>query len=174
MKNKNQKIPLPVQVENMIYLIRGHRVMLDNDLAVLYGVETRRLNEQVKRNSQRFPKDFMFQLTREEYENLKSQNATSSWGGRRTFPFVFTEHGAIMLASVLNSAQAISASVQVVRAFIRMREVLLTHKELARKLEELERKYDTQFIEVFSAIRQLMTPVVDVNEREILKKGRRE
>src|SRR3989338_9141389 len=105
------------QIESQIFLIRGQRVMLDADLAELYEVETRRLNEQVRRNSERFPEDFIFQLTAEEFANLKSQFATSSWGGRRKLPFVFTEHGAIMAASVLNSKRAIEASVQVVRAF---------------------------------------------------------
>ena len=112
--------------------------MLDADLAELYGVETRRLNEQVSRNSERFPEDFMFQFTAEEFANLKSQFATSSWGGRRKLPYAFTEHGAIMAASVLNSPIAIEVSVHVVRAFVRLRELVAGNKELAQKLLQLE------------------------------------
>ena len=139
--------------------------MLDSDLAELYGVPTKRLNEQVRRNKDRFPIDFMFQLTPEETENLKSQFATSrsGWGGRRKLPNAFTEHGAIMLASVLNSERAIEASVYVVRAFVRLRELLVTHKEVAQKLAELERKtagHDEDIKSLFTAIRQLMTPPV--------------
>ena len=129
---------------------------------MLYGVTTKRLNEQVKRNIDRFPGDFMFQLTKEEYESLRSQFATLKPTGRgrhrKYLPYVFTEHGAVMLANVLNSPVAIRASIQVVRAFIRLREILATHKELARKLDEMEKKYDTQFKVVFEAIRKLMTP----------------
>ncbi|MBI4468853.1 MAG: ORF6N domain-containing protein [Acidobacteria bacterium] len=143
-------------------LIRGHKVMLDADLAELYGVNTKRLNEQVKRNLGRFPTDFMFQLTRKEAEALRSQIATSKAGrgGRRTLPYAFTEHGAVMLASVLSSPIAVQASIQVVRAFVRLREILATHKELARKMDAMEKKYDTQFKVVFDAIRQLMAPPV--------------
>lgn len=146
------------RIEQTILLIRGHKVILDSDIATLYGVPTKRLNEQVSRNRDRFPEDFMFQLTEEEFANLKSQNATSSWGGRRTLPYAFTEHGVVMLASVLNSPIAVSASIQVVRAFVRLRELLATHKDLAQKLEELEKKYDRKFSVVFEAIRQLMEP----------------
>lgn len=146
--------------DSLIYSIRGHKVMLDADLAQLYGVETRRLNEQVKRNIQRFPKEFMFQLNEIEYEDLMSQIATSSdrWGGRRKLPYVFTEHGTVMLASVLNSPQAVHASIQVVKAFVRLREMLIANKELAQKLNALEGKYDKQFAVVFDAIRKLMSP----------------
>jgi hypothetical protein len=148
------------QVEQTILLIRGEKVILDADLAVLYGVSTTRLNEQVKRNADRFPKDFAFRLTKGEFDNLISQSATSSskHGGRRKLPLVFTEHGAIMAANVLNSERAIQASVAVVRAFVRLRQILASNAELARKLEDLERKYDRQFKVVFDAIRQLMTP----------------
>jgi len=134
--------------------------MLDADLAELYGVTTKRLNEQVKRNASRFPGDFMFQLTPDETRILRSQFATSrsGWGGRRALPYAFTEHGAVMLASVLNSPTAVDASVQVVRAFVRLREILATHKDLARKLEDLEKKYDARFRVVFDAIRKLMAP----------------
>jgi len=134
--------------------------MLDSDLAEIYGVETKVLNQAVKRNRDRFPEDFMFQLTNEEAEALRSQFVTSKKGrgGRRYAPYAFTEHGAVMLASVLNSTVAVHASIQVVRAFVRLREMLAAHKELARKLEELEKKYDKQFAVVFEAIRQLMEP----------------
>ncbi len=149
---------LAQRAESRILLVRGHNVMLDSDLAELYRVSTKRLNEQVRRNHERFPEDFMFQLTSKEA--LRSQSATSKRGrgGRRYRPYAFTEHGAVMLASVLNSAVAVQASIQVVRAFIRLREILASHKELARKLAELERKYDKQFKVVFDAIRELMAP----------------
>ena len=155
------------QIESRIFLIRGQKVMLDADLAELYGVETRRLNEQVSRNSERFPEDFMFQLTDEEFANLKSQFATSSWGGRRKLPYAFTEHGAIMSASVLNSPRAVEASVQVVRAFVRLRQMLSSNAELSRKLATLEKKYDIQFKAVFVAIRELMTPLEPKKKRPI-------
>lgn len=135
--------------------------MLDSDLAELYGVTTKRLNEQVQRNISRFPEDFMFQLTKEEKQILKSQFATSSsnWGGRRTLPYAFTEHGAIMLASVLNSQQAVDASISVVRAFVRLREIISTHKEISRKLAALDRKvagHDGDIKAILAAIRRLM------------------
>jgi hypothetical protein len=135
-------------------------VILDTDLANLYGVTTKRLNGQVRRNADRFPDDFAFRLTRQELAILKSQNATSnpSAGGRRTFPRVFTEHGAVMAANVLSSKVAVAASIQVVRAFVRLRELLASHKDLARRLDELEQKYDSQFQVVFRAIRELMQP----------------
>lgn len=136
--------------------------MLDSDLAKLFGVPTKRVNEAAKRNPERFPEQFMFLLTRQEFTNLKSQIATSSsWGGRRKLPAVFTEHGAIMLANVLNSPQAIEASIYVVNAFVRMREFLYSHKELADKLVALEKKvlaHDSDIKAIVGAIRQLMTP----------------
>ncbi|GMV82337.1 MAG: hypothetical protein AMXMBFR7_35210 [Planctomycetota bacterium] len=145
------------RIERAILLIRGHKVMLDSDLAELYGVSTGAFNRAVKRNIKRFPADFMFVLTQEEFDNLKCQFGTSSsWGGRRKIPQVFTEHGAIMAASVLNSQRAIDVSVFVVRAFVRLRELLATHKDLARKLADMEQKYDKQFAVVFQAIRELM------------------
>ncbi len=156
---------VPAVVEGLIFIIRGHRVILDSDLARIYGVQTKRLNEQVRRNKDRFPEDFMFQMTNQEASNLKSQFATSSLiadkshGGVRKLPWVFTEHGAIMAANVLNSKQAVRMSVFVVRAFIRLREALVVHKDLARKLEALEKKvgsHDAQFQAVFDAIRELM------------------
>jgi len=158
------------KIESRIFVIRGQKVMLDADLAELYGVETRRLNEQVHRNSERFPEDFMFQLTVEEFENLKSQFATSSWGGRRKLPYAFTEHGAIMAASVLNSTRAIEISVHVVRAFVHLRELVSTHKELSQKLNQLERKvgaHDRAIAELINAIRLLMTPVEPNKKRPI-------
>jgi len=157
---------IPIErIENRIFLIRGQKVMLDADLAELYGVTTKRLNEQVKRNRARFPEDFMFQLTASETELLRSQIATSKKGrgGRRYAPFAFTEHGAIMLAGVLNTQRAIEVSVFVVRAFNRLREMLATHKEVAYKLAELERKlvtHDEAIRSLMDAIRQLMTPPI--------------
>lgn len=149
----------PEALAGRIVVIRGQRVLLDADLAALYEVETRRLNEQIKRNMGRFPVDFMFQLTAQEFENLKSQFATSSWGGRRKLPLAFTEHGAIMAASVLNSDRAVEMSVYVVRAFVQLRAVLLDHKALADKLSALERRvshHDNSLAEVIDAIRALM------------------
>lgn len=145
--------------------------MIDADLANLYGVETKRLNEQTRRNIERFPDDFMFQLTDEEFNCLRSQfatsNSTAGRGGRRHLPYAFTEHGAIMAASVLNTPLAVEMSVQVVRAFVKLREMISTHKELAKKLEDLEQKYDSQFKMVFDAIRQLMTPPEPKKKRTI-------
>ena len=149
----------PQALAGRIVVIRGQRVLLDTDLAQLYEVETRRLNEQIKRNMGRFPLDFMFQLTSEEFEILRSQIATSSWGGRRKLPLAFTEHGAIMAASVLNSDRAVEMSVYVVRAFVQLRAVLLDHKALADKLTALERRvshHDNSLAEVIDAIRALM------------------
>ena len=154
-------VRIPVEhAEKAILLIRGEKVIIDSDLAALYGVTTTRLNEQVRRNQDRFPGDFAFRLTKAEFANLISQFATSSsrHGGRRKLPLVFTEHGAIMAANVLNSKVAVQASVQVVRAFIRLRQLLVSNAELARKLSEMERKYDEQFKVVFDAVRQLMAP----------------
>lgn len=133
--------------------------MLDADLAGLYGVETKVLVQAVKRNLDRFPEDFMFQLSREEYDNLRSQSVTSSdWGGRRYPPYAFTEQGVAMLSSVLRSRRAVQVNIEIMRAFIRLRQMLASHAELARKLDALEKKYDAQFKDVFEAIRQLMAP----------------
>ncbi|MBI1751196.1 MAG: ORF6N domain-containing protein [Acidobacteria bacterium] len=135
------------------------RVMLDADLATLYGVETRVLIQAVKRNLERFPSDFMFQITDQEWTDLKSQSViSSSWGGRRTAPYAFTELGVAMLSSVLNSERAIQANISIMRAFTQLRGMLTAHADLARKMESLERKYDGQFRVVFEAIRELMTP----------------
>jgi hypothetical protein len=154
----------PVErIENAILVIRGQKVILDEALAALYGVTTKRLNEQLKRNVGRFPPDFMFKLSAGEFANLKSHFATSSstWGGRRKPPIAFTEHGAIMAAAVLNSPKAIEMSVLVVRAFVKLRIILAAHRQLAAKLEELERKlstHDQQIVVLFDAIRGLMAP----------------
>jgi hypothetical protein len=156
-------------VENTIHLVRGQRVMLDSDLAAIYGVTTKRLNEQLKRNRKRFPADFAFQLTTEESETLRSQIATSNKGGRRYRPWVFTEHGAIMLASVLNSDTAVEASVRVVRAFVRLREIVSANAELAAKFAQLERRLDSHdeaIAQLFEAIRQLLAPPPE-KKREI-------
>jgi hypothetical protein len=145
------------EIAQRIYFIRGHKVMIDEDLAELYDVETRRLNEQVSRNAKRFPEDFMFQLTKSEYKNLISQFATSRcWGGRRKMPFAFTEQGVAMLSGVLHSDRAIKVNIAIMRAFVQLRRILASHKELAQKLNCLEKKYDAQFKVVFEAIRQLM------------------
>jgi hypothetical protein len=157
---KKLSISVPMErIERAILMVRERKVMLDGDLALIYGVTTKRLNEQFRRNRARFPADFAFRLSAEEFEILRSQFATSSsnWGGRRYPPYAFTEHGAVMLASVLNSEVAIQTSVEVVRAFIRLREMLSANRDLARRLDELEKKYDGQFASVFDAIRQLMT-----------------
>lgn len=150
-------------IDHQIFLMRGQKVMLDFHLAELYGVETKTLNKAVSRNLNRFPEDFMFQLISEEWNSLRFQFGTSKSrrGGRRYLPFAFTEHGAIMLASVLNSPRAVEASVYVVRAFVRLREILSTHKELAEKLKELESKFeghDGQIREIIEAINQLLIP----------------
>jgi hypothetical protein len=152
-------------ITRAILALRGRRVLLDADLAVLYGVTTRRLNEQVRRNRKRFPDDFLFELTIEEFANLKSRFATSSWGGRRKRPLAFTEHGAIQAATILNSTRAVEMSVYVVRAFVKLRELLSTNRELARRFEQLESRLDRKFTEhdeaiaaILSAIRELMKP----------------
>ena len=150
----------PERIERLVLLIRGHKVMLDSDLAELYGVTTKRLNEQVRRNLSRFPEDFMFQLTELETQLLRSQIATSKEGrgGRRYLPYAFTEQGVAMLSSVLNSERAIKVNIEIMRAFVRLRRILASHADLARKLDALEKKYDAQFRVVFDAIRELMKP----------------
>ncbi len=159
----DDKALVPVErIEKLIYLIRGLKVTLASDLAALYGVTTWRLNEQMKRNRHRFPPDFAFQLTVEETESLTSQIARSNAGrgGRRHLPYAFTEHGAIMAAMVLNSPRAVEMSVRVVRAFVRLREILASNRELAQRLDELERKFeghDAGIRNLFEAIRQLLS-----------------
>ena len=146
------------EIEQTILVIRGHNVMLDSDLAHLYGVTAGRLNEAVKRNEDRFPSDFMFQLTKQEFEHLKSQIAISSskWGGRRHAPYAFTEQGVAMLSSVLRSKRAIQVNIAIMRAFVQLREMITSNKGLVRRLNELEKKYDGQFRIVFKVIRELM------------------
>lgn len=144
-----------------IHFIGGQKVMLDDDLSELYRVETKRLNEQVKRNADRFPKDFMFQLSAKEFTILKSQNATSSWGGKRKLPYAFTEHGILMLSGVLNSRVAVRVNIRIIRIFIKMREMMLTHKDILLKLEILENNVtnhtkDIQLI--FRYVKQLLNP----------------
>lgn len=159
-----ESLQLVDQIEPLILDIRGQKVLLDRDLARMYGVATRRLNEQVRRNGARFPDDFVFQLTREEFENWKSQIATSNSTtrmGLRKRPNAFTEHGAIMAATVLNSRRAVEVSVFVVRAFVKLRRLALGYKELAAKLGELERKvggHDDAIRQLVAAMRQLMAP----------------
>jgi len=148
---------IPVErIERMILLIQGHKVLLDKDLAMLYGVTTGNLNRAVTRNQDRFPDDFMFRLTREEFHNLKFHFGISSWGGTRKPPRAFTEQGVAMLSSVLRSKRAVQVNIEIMRAFVRLRRMLASHADLARKLADLEKKYDTQFKLVFDAIRQLM------------------
>jgi hypothetical protein len=157
----------PEEIERCILFIRGERVMLDTHLSILYGVQTKVLIQAVKRNIDRFPNDFMFQLTIEEVKDLRSQIVTSSWGGRRYSPYVFTEQGVAMLSSVLHSKQAIQVNIEIIRAFMRLRQLAGSHKELREKLQMLERKYDKQFKVVFEAIHQLMDPPLLPKKRPI-------
>jgi hypothetical protein len=150
-------IPLEV-IQNKIFLIRGLKVMFDKDLAALYGVDTGQLTRQVRRNIDRFPPDFLLTLTRQEVANLKCQFGVSSWGGTRKPPFAFTEHGILMLSSVLNSKRAIQVNIQIMRIFTQLRKMLAGNKELKRKIEEMEKKYDHQFQIVFKAIKELLEP----------------
>ncbi|WIM06887.1 MAG: ORF6N domain-containing protein [Candidatus Nitricoxidivorans perseverans] len=146
------------EIELSILTLRGQRVLLSSDLAKLYEVKPGALMQAVKRNIERFPADFMFQLNAEEWKNLKSQNVISSWGGARTAPHAFTEQGVGMLSSVLKSPRAVQVNIEIVRAFVRLRRMLAEHRDLAQRLDELEQRYDKQFSAVFDAIRQLMTP----------------
>ena len=144
-----------------IYLVRDKKVMLDKDLAEMYGVETKRLNEQVRRNAERFPPDFMFRLTQEEFLNLTSQFATSSWGGTRHLPFAFTEQGVSMLSGVLNSPVAIQVHIQIIRVFTKMRELLLTNQEILLKLERMEKEVQVNKVDItiiFNALKKLLDP----------------
>ena len=145
-------------IERRICIIRGHKVMLDSDLAGLYQVPTKAFNQAVRRNRERFPDDFMFQLSKDEAGDLRSQTVTSSWGGRRYRPYVFTQEGVAMLSSVLNSPRAVKVNIAIMRAFVRLREMADTHRDLARKITEMEKKYDAQFRVVFDAIRKLVEP----------------
>lgn len=153
--------------EALIYMVRGQKVMLDVDLAVLYGVETRALIQAVKRNRARFPNDFCFPLSDQEFGDLRSQIVISNRGGRRTNPLVFTEQGVAMLSGVLNSTRAIKANVEIMRTFVRLRKLLVSNEGLATKLNQLERKYDGQFKLVFDAIRQIMSPSEPPSKRKL-------
>ncbi len=158
---KHPLIVTVADIERRIFLIRGQKVMLDADLAELYGVETSNLNKAVKRNMDRFPEDFMFQLTKEEADSLRFQigiSKASGSGGRRYLPHAFTEQGVAMLSSVLNSKRAVQVNIAIMRAFVKLREMIASHKDLAEKLRALEMKYDSQFRIVFDAIRELMAP----------------
>ena len=148
---------VPIErVTEKIYLIRGMKVLLDRDLAKLYGVETKVFKQAVKRNINRFPEDFMFELTGDEFKNLRSQIVTSSWGGSRYVPMAFTEQGVAMLSSVLKSDRAVHVNIQIMRAFIKMRQMYIRHEDLKQKIIAMERKYDKQFQFVFTAITQLL------------------
>lgn len=158
------------EIGGRIVTVRGLRVMLDTDLAALYGVPARRLNEQVRRNAARFPSEFCFSLSAQELAILKSQNATSSWGGKRKPPLAFTEHGALMAATVLTSPEAVRMSVFVIRAFVRMRESLAVHREIRNRLDVLERKVGSQdraMAQIFDALRRLTAPLETAKRRRI-------
>jgi len=167
-KKQSKKPVMAPYIENDIYIIRGQRVMLDEDLAEIYGIGTKVLNQAIRRNKGRFPEDFMFKLTIEEFANLRSQFVTSSYGGRRYMPFVFTEHGAVMLASVLRSKRAVQMSIEVVKAFVRFRHVLTSQKNVEKQLTEIRsfmlkrfNKVDQEFKKVWNAIENLINPVED-------------
>jgi phage regulator Rha-like protein len=173
MISKKSLVPVD-RIEKAILLIRGQKVMLDADLAGLYGVETRVLVQAVKRNIERFPEDFMFQLSEEEVSSLRSQIVTLKKGrGQHSKypPYAFTEQGVAMLSSVLRSQRAVQVNIEIMRAFIRLRQMLASHVELARKLDALEKKYDAQFKQVFEAIRQLMAPPEPKRRRIGFRKG---
>ena len=162
------KLTIPHErIESRIFMVRGHKVMLSIDLAALYGVEPRALVQAVKRNADRFPSDFMFQLNEDEFDNLKSQFVISSWGGMRTAPYAFTEQGVSMLSSVLRSPRAVQVNIEIMRTFVKLRQLLASHAELAQKLASLEKKYDAQFKVVFDAIRELMAPAQPKAKRTI-------
>ncbi|NHM06627.1 ORF6N domain-containing protein [Flavobacterium sp. CYK-4] len=164
---ENGVIPKEV-ITDKIYFIRNQKVMLDRDLATLYGVETKRVNEQIKRNSARFPDNFMFQLTEEEFQNLKSQNATSSWGGSRKLPYAFTEHGILQLANVLKSEQATQMSIRIIEVFVSLRDYLLTNINLKIELEEIKKKlvnHDKNIELVFSYLDELIQKQETKTER---------
>jgi hypothetical protein len=157
MKRQGSIVPVE-RIEQAILQIRGQKVLLDRELAAMYGVETGNLNKAVDRNLDRFPQDFMFRLRTTEVQNLIFQFGRSSWGGTRKLPRVFTEQGVAMLSSVLNSPRAVAVNIEIMRAFVRLRQILNSHAGLARKLAALEKKYDARFRVVFEAIRQLMDP----------------
>ena len=168
-KRTNEMSVIPLKsITNAILFIRGHRVILDSDLANLYEVDTKALTRAVRRNIERFPEDFMFQLNDEEFENLRRHFGTSSqWGGRRYPPYAFTEQGVAMLSGVLHSERAVQVNIEIMRTFVKLREMLSGHKDLAKKLNNLEKKYDEQFKVVFDAIRQLMNTNDNKKKRSI-------
>jgi hypothetical protein len=158
-KKKTGKELIPVEViTGKILLIRSQKVILDRDLAEMYGVKTKVLLQAVKRNIKRFPDDFMFQLTSDEFKILRSQFVTSSWGGRRYAPYAFTEQGVAMLSGILNSERAIEVNIAIMRTFVKLRQMMASHADLARKIKAMEKKYDEQFQVVFEAIQQLIDP----------------
>ncbi len=166
---KRSESIIPIErIKEAIFVVRGHKVMVDSDLARLYGVTTKRLNEQVNRNVERFPEDFMFQLTEVEAESLRSQIATSNVGrgGRRYAPYVFTEQGIAMLSSVLRSKRAVEVNIAIMRTFVKLREILATNASLRRKIEAMERKYNEQFQAVFSVLAE-MTMETEKPKRQI-------
>lgn len=170
---KNTPAQHEESIPNLIHLVRGEKVMLDFDLAHLYGIETKRLKEQVRRNINRFPVDFMFDLTDEEFRNLRSQIATSSWGGSRYKPMVFTEQGVAMLSSVLNSERAISVNIKIIRVFTRMRAMIESHKEILKKLEMLEKKdieLDEKVSLIFEYLKELEQTKQEENEIKTRKR----
>ena len=171
MAKKKTEIAVPQAVlMSKIHVIRGQKVMLDSDLADLYQVETRRLNEQVRRNIERFPEDFMFELLKDEWDDLKSQNATSSWGGRRKLPSVFTEHGILMLSTVLNSSTAIKVNIQIMRLFTKMREMIADHQEIFKQLEDIRntvKGHDDQLQIIFEYLKQFEAAKRQQNRRLI-------
>jgi len=154
-------------VERKIFFLRGKKVMMDRDLASLYGILTKNLNKAVNRNLDRFPEHFMFSLNDHEYQNLKFHFGTSSWGGSRKMPRAFTEHGILMLSSVLNSKRAVRVNIEIMNTFIKYREFMLTHQDLRLKLDELEKRYDSQFKVVFETLKELLEPPVNPNKRPI-------
>jgi len=167
-KRITQKVLATISRERIIskiFLIRGTKVMIDRDLAELYRVSTSNFNKAVKRNAKRFPKDFMFQLNKKEYDNLRFQIGTSRWGGRRYLPYVFTEQGVAMLPSVLNSERAIQVNIQIVRTFVRLRELLATNEKLRRKIENMEMKYDKQLKAVFEVMKYLVAEKIKPKEQ---------
>jgi hypothetical protein len=160
--------PFSVSIETHIFLIRGQKVMVDSDLAELYRVPTKVFNQAVKRNLKRFPKDFMFRLNGKDMGILRSQIVTSSWGGRRSSPYAFTEQGVAMLSSILNSERAVQVNIAIMRAFVRLREILTTHRDLAEKIGDLEKKYrqhDVKIDSVFDAIREMLQPPLSPRRR---------
>jgi phage regulator Rha-like protein len=164
-------IVVPIEsIVSKIVFFRGEKVLLDRDLAKLYGVETKQLKRSVRRHISRFPKDFMFQLTKEEFDNLRCQSGTSSWGGARYRPMAFTEQGVAMLSSVINSKRSIEVNIAIMRAFVHLRKMIASHDKLARKLAELEQhleSHDEQIQAIFEAIRQLMAPIDKKDKKKI-------